>query len=52
MAVARPQQATPSNGVLAALIVFVILTLATLALAVFLYTQQEDLHKKLKTNLH
>jgi uncharacterized coiled-coil DUF342 family protein len=43
MAVARPQQATQNTGIKAALIAFVVLTLAALGGVIFLYTQQEDL---------
>lgn len=44
MAVARPQQKAPeSTGLKAALIVFVILTLASVGFTIYLYTQQEEL---------
>ncbi|NLX12554.1 MAG: hypothetical protein GXY44_02735 [Phycisphaerales bacterium] len=44
MAVARPQQKTPeSTGLKAALITFVVLTLASIGFTIYLYTQQEEL---------
>ncbi len=49
MAVARPQQKAPeSTGIKAALIVFVVLTLASVGFTIYLYTQQEELKDSAK----